>query len=77
MRRLARLLDSESPRPVAALEVLEAVDGDAGGAGCELEEAGFLLGVPAADTLYETKVELVKDIWLGILSSEWDGGGGG
>lgn len=48
---LAGLLDGEAAGAVGALQVLETVDGDARGAGGELEEAGFLLGVPAADDL--------------------------
>lgn len=48
---LAGLLDREAAGPVGPLQVLEAVDGDARGAGRELQEAGFLLCVPAADDL--------------------------
>ena len=48
---LSRLLDREAAGAVGALEVLEAVDGDARGAGCELQEARFLFGVPSADAL--------------------------
>jgi hypothetical protein len=33
------------------LEILETVDGDTRSTGGELQEAGFLLGVPAADDL--------------------------
>lgn len=60
LRRLARLLDREASRPIATLEVLEAIDGDAGGAGCELEEAGFLLGVPGADALFIQSVSFAQ-----------------
>jgi hypothetical protein len=43
--------DGEPSRAIAALEVLESVDGNAGGAGGELKEARLLLGIPASDAL--------------------------
>lgn len=48
---LAGLLDREATRAIGTLEVLEAVDGDTRGSCGELEQTGFLLGVPAADAL--------------------------
>lgn len=63
---LAGLLDREAAGPVGPLQVLEAVDGDARGAGRELQEARFLLCVPAADDL----------VGLGV-SGTWGGGKSG
>lgn len=53
LRLLTGLLDREAAGAVGALQVLEAVDGDTRGTRSELEEARFLLGVPAADDLFE------------------------
>lgn len=46
---ISTFLNREPPRAIGALEILEAVDGDARGAGGELEEAGFALGGPGAE----------------------------
>jgi hypothetical protein len=51
LRLLAGLLDREATGSVGSLEILETVDGDTRSTGGELQEAGFLLGVPAADDL--------------------------
>ena len=51
LRLLARLLDSEATRSIGALQILEAVDGDTGSAGRELQETRFLFRVPAPDAL--------------------------
>jgi hypothetical protein len=51
LRLFAGLLDSEATGSVGTLEILETVDGDTRGTCGELQEAGFLLGVPAADDL--------------------------
>jgi len=51
LRFFARLLDREATGSVGTLEILETVDGDTRSTGGELQEAGFLLGVPATDDL--------------------------
>ena len=57
--RLASLLNRKPSRPVAALQVLEAVDGDTRGTCGELQQTRLLLGVPAADALPEVLDNLV------------------
>ena len=47
----AGLLDREATGSVGSLKILETVDGDTRSTGGELQEAGFLLGIPAADDL--------------------------
>ena len=43
--------DGKPSWAIASLEVLEPVDGNTGSAGCELEKARLLLGIPAANAL--------------------------
>lgn len=62
---LARLLNRKATRAIRALQVLEAVDGDAAGAGCKLEQTALLLRVPAADALPKVLDDLVR---LGVAS---------
>lgn len=66
---LARLFDREAAGAIGALQVLETVDGDARCARGELQEARFLLCIPAADDLWVGRVsEVVKrGVWLGLL----------
>lgn len=68
LRFLARLLDREAAGAIGALQVLEAVDRDARCARGELQEARFLLGVPAADDLWVGRVSEVvtRGVWLGL-----------
>jgi hypothetical protein len=51
--RLARLFNRKPSRPIATLQVLEAVDGDTRGTRGKLQQAGFLLRVPTPDALPE------------------------
>ena len=62
---LARLLNRKATRAIRALQVLEAVDGDAAGAGCKLEQTALLLRVQAADALPKVLDDLVR---LGVAS---------
>lgn len=48
-----RLLNGKPPRPIAALQVLKAVNGNARGTRCELQEARFLLRIPGPYDLPE------------------------
>lgn len=57
--RLASLLNRKPSRPVAALQILEAVDGDTRCTCGELQQTRLLLGVPAADALPEVLDDLV------------------
>ncbi len=59
IHNLSSLLDGEAPRSVAALEILEPVDGDARGTRGELEQARFLLTVPGPHRLPEELDHLV------------------
>lgn len=48
---LTRLLNGESSRAITALQILEAIDRNSAGSGCELQEPTLLLGIPSADDL--------------------------
>ena len=48
---LTRLLNRESPRPIGSLQVFETINRNSRRARRELQEARFLLCVPAADAL--------------------------
>ena len=47
------LLDSKTSRPIAALQILEPIDRDPAGTGCELQQPRLLLRVPASDDIPE------------------------
>ena len=52
-------LNRESPWSVTTLKIFETVDRYAGCPCCELQQPGFLFGVPAADTGPEISDDLV------------------
>ena len=52
LRLFARLFDREATGSVGTLKIFEPVDGDTRGTSGELQEAGLLLGVPAANDLW-------------------------
>lgn len=51
LRDLTRLLNRKSPWTIAALKILEAVDGDTRCTSSELEQTRLLLSIPTPDTL--------------------------
>ena len=56
---LSSFLDGKSSGAVRALQILEAVDGNAAGAGGELQQARLLLGIPRADAFPEVLDDLI------------------
>jgi hypothetical protein len=56
---LTSLLDSESSRPITALQVLEAIDWNSAGTSGELQQATLLFGIPCADDLPEVLNDFV------------------
>ena len=65
---ITRLLDCESPGPIATLQILESVDGNSGCASCELQQPRLLLSIPSADNLH-----FVSDKILDKIAFHWVG----
>jgi hypothetical protein len=57
--RLSRLLNRKASGSITSLQILEAINRDARGARCKLQQARLLLGVPAADALPEVLDDFV------------------